>query len=914
MLVIGVYLALPPLSTATVVQHWVKSCLHAASGYEIDFRRLRLHHDLSLTVDSFSAAAPNEPPFLTAHQLDASVRPWNLFQRRLANVTLTQPQLFVKYLPKPQGTAPSPIRPLGLDVVRIRDGSVHYTIGSRDVTLGPMSLVVDTIQGAQDLMLRGHTQLAAGNAEIEWSAQLGSDLREMRGEIRGQFSHLTQLLRDLVDINIPAPLAAVSGSALLSFHGDARNTVEAEINGTAQFPGHFETITITGSGEMSVFSRTGSLQLIIEAAPALPPVDISGTFFTTDQASGLDVQLRWQKVPLSELTAHLPSTRLEADGTLTLTAQVSGSTADLHTQGRLRLADAAFRTESWHAAGDVTVAFHLTGTEARFETPGIQLHNASGEWQGFAWKLADATATGILERPDDDAVRAAMTLSLSGLAFHDPELLRVADGLNPKGTVELRLGPEAAPVVDFDISIAAGEFLWHQAYANLAEHHLTLRGSVRSEAETARVQSTTAAIDGVGTLTLDGTYDWNTSGHILQMNFAIPGLSTLYELGLREPFKQQYPMLDRTSVGGTLTGDLKLRRDAAASVRVVGRINLRAGSIAVSTPSVHIRGLDFNLPVDLKAKGEMENPSASTVGPLQTGGVRIADLKFGGVDFGTLHIPLATRPDEIFIGEPVRLTVLEGGVELTDFTAQHLLSEDRSVTFGLTLDDLDLAALTRAMNWPPLIGRLAGSISRVTVAHDQIHSEGEIRIEVFGGGIRIRNLRVEQVLSPVPRLELDVDFSNISLAQLTETAEVGHISGIARGAIHDLAIVSGEPLRFDAWMETIPTKGIRQRISVDAIRQLSILGGSGGDPFSQGVLSFFDEYRYAKMGFRCELRNDRFILEGVESQDDREYLVVGSFLPPRVNVISHNQTISFSEMVRRIGRVFATPLEGEHDS
>jgi hypothetical protein len=58
------------------------------------------------------------------------------------------------------------------------------------------------------------------------------------------------------------------------------------------------------------------------------------------------------------------------------------------------------------------------------------------------------------------------------------------------------------------------------------------------------------------------------------------------------------------------------------------------------------------------------------------------------------------------------------------------------------------------------------------------------------------------------------------------------------------------------------------------------------------------------MGFQSRLENDRFYLRGVKSEDGKEYLVVGSTLPPRVNVVSHSQVISFSEMVKRLSRAF----------
>jgi hypothetical protein len=134
---------------------------------------------------------------------------------------------------------------------------------------------------------------------------------------------------------------------------------------------------------------------------------------------------------------------------------------------------------------------------------------------------------------------------------------------------------------------------------------------------------------------------------------------------------------------------------------------------------------------------------------------------------------------------------------------------------------------------------------------------------------------------------------------------VGYVSGIGRAKVDDLEISAGQPVHFDADFETVPTRGVPQRVSVAAIQQLTILGGAEANPLTRGVLDLFDEYRYAKMGFRCSLRNDRFILHGVAEREGKDFLVVGTLLPPTVNVISHNQEIAFSEMVERLKRITA---------
>ena len=57
------------------------------------------------------------------------------------------------------------------------------------------------------------------------------------------------------------------------------------------------------------------------------------------------------------------------------------------------------------------------------------------------------------------------------------------------------------------------------------------------------------------------------------------------------------------------------------------------------------------------------------------------------------------------------------------------------------------------------------------------------------------------------------------------------------------------------------------------------------------------------MGFKATLRNDRLTLRGVKSKNNQEFLVVGTIVPPTVNIISHTQEISFSELMRRLERV-----------
>ena len=73
-----------------------------------------------------------------------------------------------------------------------------------------------------------------------------------------------------------------------------------------------------------------------------------------------------------------------------------------------------------------------------------------------------------------------------------------------------------------------------------------------------------------------------------------------------------------------------------------------------------------------------------------------------------------------------------------------------------------------------------------------------------------------------------------------------------------------------------------------------------------GLASFFDSFRYSKLGFKAALKNDKLMLRGIETKNGQEYLVVGTLLPPTVNIVSHTQEIGFSELMGRLKRIQGT--------
>ena len=128
--------------------------------------------------------------------------------------------------------------------------------------------------------------------------------------------------------------------------------------------------------------------------------------------------------------------------------------------------------------------------------------------------------------------------------------------------------------------------------------------------------------------------------------------------------------------------------------------------------------------------------------------------------------------------------------------------------------------------------------------------------------------------------------------------------GALSGTIENLVMSQGQPAEFNAEIHTVDKPGVSQWISVEALNKITVLS-SGNDAGSLygGLAGFFDFFRYSKLGFKAALKNDRLTLRGIESKGGLEYLVVGTLLPPTVNIVSYTQEISFSELMRRLERV-----------
>jgi hypothetical protein len=531
------------------------------------------------------------------------------------------------------------------------------------------------------------------------------------------------------------------------------------------------------------------------------------------------------------------------------------------------------------ASGRARYALRVTPEE-----PGRRVASAEAEL-----KLGTASLEGEI---DLAATVASGRLELAGFGWSRTDRSAVAEAIALRGDVKLNWGaPQAEPVLGFEIRATAGEVLLGRYYVALGTTPITLAGTLRRDGEGFALEGGRLSSPRLGSAQLSVARKGETLSADVRPD--VPDVAPLFALAVREPWQEAFPTLAGIEVGGSIGGRLRVRWSDGTLVSLDGRLSWRRGRVAVASPELRIDEVALDLPLRIRSGDATAD---------ERGSAKLAGLSVGGVPVAPLALALVAGRDRLALAEPARTSAAGGEVVLTELAATDLIAPTRILTLGLRATGLRLAPLATALGLPAFGGTFTAALPRVRLAGGTLETEGEIVTSVFGGTVRLERLRAEDIGSGVATISLDATCESISLGDLTEVLDLGHVSGVARGGVKSLEVQAGAPVRFEAWMETVKTPGVPQRISVDAIRSLSILGGSGGDPFSSGVLSFFDEYGYAKLGFHCSLDGDRLTLEGVEQRDGKDYLVVGSLLPPRVDVVSHTRTIAFSEMVSRLRR------------
>ncbi len=336
---------------------------------------------------------------------------------------------------------------------------------------------------------------------------------------------------------------------------------------------------------------------------------------------------------------------------------------------------------------------------------------------------------------------------------------------------------------------------------------------------------------------------------------------------------------------GLLRGALELVEGQPLS----GHVQLEQAGLSDRDERVRIDGL--NLDLDWSEAGQTAK--------LQLGwsGAAIHRVPIGPI--GPMALALTAADQMLRLDRPVSIPVLDGHVRLDSLEWRDWRSPQRELNLAARLEPIGLSELTRSLGWTEFGGQLSGRIPGLRVVDGVIELDGGLELELFDGRARVSGLSIERPFGALPALAADIEFESLDLALVTGAFEIGSMRGRVSGHLRELRLLDWQPVRFDAWFETLDTGGDR-RISQKAVDSLSTLGGGGSAVLSGTMLQIFENFPYRRIGLGCRLERNICMMRGLERVDSGGYMIIEGRPFPVLNVVGHRSRVDWPQLVAQL--------------
>lgn len=552
---------------------------------------------------------------------------------------------------------------------------------------------------------------------------------------------------------------------------------------------------------------------------------------------------------------------------------------------------------------DSTASFHINSDESGLLSVFKNFEILPADWQFAA---GEAFQADFIIDGKRNVVDWQIWSELTGLKFENPTQDAVAEDLKltVKGNGHVDIdGPEMTG--NYGINCGSGEILFDRFYLNFQDNPLSLNGDIMYSGGKGSVEVNNGVLnlEHLVQATLDVERSLSEGGRTrLSIKLPETDIVPLYNLGLKEPFELDNPVLAAAAVAGSLQSEVDIIFDGN-DWQVKGRCRWQDGSLAVEEKNVRLDGIQLEFPVWVSS-GSEENR-----GGAMEGNVFIENMKIPFLAKQPLELPLAVTANRISIPQKTSFQA-EGSGRIHLFPLTASVGDDRQLQVDTRID-IDAwqfdAGLSR---WWPSQGPITinGSLSPVQIGKNRLKCRGILSTSLFNGILDVADPEVEAIFGSTPTLGLDIVLRDMNLAALTDQTNFGKIEGTLQGRIDQLEIVNKQPQRFSLRLETVRRKNVVQKISVEAVESIARIGG-GQSPFMGLAGQFavlFKKFGYSKIGVVASLENDLFRVNGLIHEKGREYFVKKSGLSG-VDVVNSNpdNRIGFKDMVKRIQRVLA---------
>ncbi|MBB1061142.1 hypothetical protein [Marilutibacter spongiae] len=508
---------------------------------------------------------------------------------------------------------------------------------------------------------------------------------------------------------------------------------------------------------------------------------------------------------------------------------------------------------------------------------------ASQAWPDGRFGGGRMTGQVLVDGAGDRPLQVDARLEVDDLAVDTPDGSIAAEGLGARLGIGASLG--AMPVIAVDGDLLGGELLFGTTYVSLGSRAVALSGEARKAGDGSWDFSRLGWQDGDG-LQARGRARWAADAGLdaLQLELHSTDLGALgadYLSGW-------------LGVAGLAELQLGGRADLVLGIESghLEQAGLRLEGVSVVDPRERFgfQGL----------RGDLVFSSATPV----DSELRWDSGTLYGLRFGAARLPFASGDGTLRSREAIPLAMLGGQVVLDDVRIQPPgAASGLDVRFGLALEDLDVAALSTALDWPPFTGRLGGRIPMAHYAADRLDFDGGLVMRLFDGEVEVSSLSMERPFGVAPTLSADIGMDGLDLEALTGVFGFGSISGRLHGRIDRLRLVNWTPVAFDAELHTERGRGVRQRISQRAVQDLSSVGDASFMGSLQGrLIGLFDDFRYSRIGIACVLADEVCTMDGLGSAG-RGFIIVEGAGVPRLTVVGFNRRVDWPTLVERLAAI-----------
>ena len=554
--------------------------------------------------------------------------------------------------------------------------------------------------------------------------------------------------------------------------------------------------------------------------------------------------------------------------------KVAGTTASL--EGRVD-------EKGWQVKGK-------TGTTTvtalrKFAAPWFQLPaDVTGDGKAAVEGVASDTGVGT---------QLDATLKLDGVDLTNEASTIVTDKLGATARLRARLN-DADTDMQVEIAGKQGQVLVNPVLLDFGKNPLALdvRGNLKGDVfnvDSLRLTQTDL-------IELTGSGSVNIAGEMP----VVDGDFTLARLVFPAAYSSYMQItLATTSVlsdlktAGSLSGDLSVRRNGITALHVTPQaleLHDNKGRLDLS----RVNGDIFWNPEGAA------NPRGSNLSWAAGGAY--------GLSGGAAALEFLLRGTGFELTHPTKLPVFDGALAIDTFVIANPGASNMEVEFKGEVEPISMQKLAKAFGWPEFSGTLAASIPGVTLKDNLLVFQGNVESQVFGGRIVGSNIRLKDPLGRFPEFFADVRARDLDRGLLAQTFEVGSITGRLEVDVLGLELFGWSPTAFDARLATPKGDKSRHRISAKAVSSLSNVGGGGGSvvqALQSGVLKFFDEYNYDKLGITCKLTGDVCEMSGIEPAGVGYYIVKGAGLP-RIDIIGSQGRVNWNQLLSSIPTDFST--------